>query len=504
MLAYLGFDETRRPARYFCALALFALALLAKSITVTLPAAVLVILWWQRGTLSWRHDALPLAPFFALGIASGLVTIEVERAYFHPDWAELALNPAQRILLAGRAIWFYVGKLAWPDVTFEYPRWALEPAEWWQWIFPVGVLATTLALWAIRNRSRAPLAGWLLFCGTLLPVLGFLNIHYFIYSFVADHFQYLASLAMIVLVAAGIGLMLRRMPPVARGIGGALCVFLVGGLAALTARQSYMYADEITLYKATIDRNPDCWLAQNNLATALLAQGDRQGAIDHCRETVRLRPNFFGSHVNLGNALLTADRLPEAVDELRIAVALNPDDPAALNTLGAALLRSGQNAEAAQHFEHALQLRPDDALANYNMGVLLSYTDKTKEAITYYERAVRLLPDYAHAHNALANALQQAGRHKEAIEHFQTALRLEPSFVAVYPNLVQALAQADQSREAISAARKWIEVARASGDEASAQQMEEWLGHYRTELRRAAEAAPADSPAHASEPAHSQ
>jgi hypothetical protein len=194
MLAYVRFDESRRSAQYFLALALFALALFTKTATVTLPAALLVIFWWQRGMLSWRRDVLPLVPFFALGIATGLITISVEQTYFRAQWADVTLTPVERILLTGRAIWFYLGKLAWPDVTYMYPRWNLDPRQWWQWVFPVAALATTFLLWAIRNRWRGPLAGWLLFCGTLLPALGFVSFFMFTYTFVADHIQYLASL----------------------------------------------------------------------------------------------------------------------------------------------------------------------------------------------------------------------------------------------------------------------------------------------------------------------
>lgn len=207
LLMYIEFDESRGSSRYFIALALFALALMTKTATVTLPVALLVIFWWQRGTLSWQRDVRPLMPFFALSVACGLTTVWVERTYLRGDSASYELTYLQRSLLAGRDIWFYLSKLAWPaNLSFTYFRWTIDPAQWWQWTFSIAAIATTFVLWLIRKRWRAPLAGWLFFCGTLFPVLGFIYMYMFTYTYVADHLQYLAALGMIVLVSAGIAL----------------------------------------------------------------------------------------------------------------------------------------------------------------------------------------------------------------------------------------------------------------------------------------------------------
>src|SRR5262249_25556340 len=173
----------------------FALGLMTKTVTATLPAALLVILWWQRGTLSWRRDVLPLLPFFVLGAIGGVFTAWVERRIIGAEGVEFKLTILQRCLLAGRVVWFYLSKLLWPtDFIFIYPRWTVDPGQAWQWIFLLAALGMTIALWVLRKRWRAPLSAWLFFCGTLFPALGFLNVYPFVYSFVADHFQYLASL----------------------------------------------------------------------------------------------------------------------------------------------------------------------------------------------------------------------------------------------------------------------------------------------------------------------
>ena len=144
------------------------------------------------------------------------MTVWVERVR-GAEGADFDLTFVQRTLMAGRAIWFYLAKLLWPEnLTFFYPRWTIDPEQWWQRSFPLAAIATTIALWAIRSRSRAPLAAWLYFCCTLFPVLGFLNVFYFKYSFVADHFQYLASLGIITLVSAAVAQGLARLTQPAR------------------------------------------------------------------------------------------------------------------------------------------------------------------------------------------------------------------------------------------------------------------------------------------------
>ena len=203
-LAYLYFDRDRWRTEYFLALGLFVLALLTKTVTATLPAALLVVFWWKRGRLDWKRDVYPLLPWFALGAAAGLFTAWVERKFIGAEGPDFTLSLLERCLVAGRVIWFYFGKLVWPqDLVFIYPHWTIDPGVWWQYLFPLGALALLAMLCLVARRRRGPLAAFLFFIGTLFPVLGFLNVYPFVYSYVADHFQYLASLGLIVPLAAG-------------------------------------------------------------------------------------------------------------------------------------------------------------------------------------------------------------------------------------------------------------------------------------------------------------
>src|SRR5580658_1590861 len=254
-ITYLRFDRTRRKTLYFGALGLFVLALLSKTVTATLPAALLLVFWWQRKQVSWKRDVRPLLPWFALGAAAGLFTAWVERRYVAAEGPDFELTLLQRCLLAGRAIFFYLGKLVWPvNLTFTYLRWKLDASACWQYGFPLGVLAIVAGLWLLARRRRGPLAAFLFFAGTLFPALGFFNVYPFLYSYVADHFQYLASLGIIVPAAWGWARWTRGSFIVA--------IIVVGLLGCLTWRQSRLYRDPETFYRASLARNPNAWLLQ--------------------------------------------------------------------------------------------------------------------------------------------------------------------------------------------------------------------------------------------------
>ena len=293
LLSYLRFDQTRKTSLYLGALGLFVLALLSKTAIVMLPVALLVIAWWQRGRLSWRRDVLPAVPFFLASAAAGLLTVWVEREIVGAQGTSFQMTVVERCLLAGRVIWFYLGKLFWPTgLTFFYPRWQVSQAVWWQYLFPAAALLLGAGLWMLRGRWRGPLAGLLFFVAMLFPVLGFFGVFYFTYSFVADHFQYLASLGVIALVSAGVALLLGRWGLWRRPVGYAVCFTLLATLGVLTWRQCWMYADLETFYRTTIDRNPACWMAHNNLGPLLVARGRVDEAIAQYRKALEIKPDY--------------------------------------------------------------------------------------------------------------------------------------------------------------------------------------------------------------------
>ena len=212
ILAYLRFEAASAGLRaergaYALSLALYAAALLCKTVTVSVPAVLLVLHWWRKGRLALR-DAAPLLPFLAVGLPLAIVTIWAERTVVGASGAAWEIGFLERVLIAGRAVCFYLGKLAWPHpLGFVYPRWDVDARDLAQWLYPAAVAALAAALWLARGRlGRGPLAALLLFVGVLFPALGFFDVYPFLFSFVADHYQYHASLAPIALAAAGVAL----------------------------------------------------------------------------------------------------------------------------------------------------------------------------------------------------------------------------------------------------------------------------------------------------------
>ena len=304
ILVYLHFDDDRRRSQYALALGLFLLSLFSKTTAVTLPVALLVILWWKRGARSWRRDLAPLVPWFTLSLVFGIFTAWYEKIYVGAAGKIFELTWLQKCLLASRAVWFYLSKLFWPaNLTFIYPRWEVNPADAWQYVYPAGLLALFVVAWRLRRRWRAPLAALLYFVGTLFPLLGFFSTYIFTYTYACDHFQYLPSLGIVVLVSAGATIALSRLPAAGQRIGQGACLLLLSALAWLTWQQSQMYCDIITLYQTTIDRNPSCWMAHTNLGTILTDTGRPQEAIEYYQEGLRLNPDSALTHYDLGRAL---------------------------------------------------------------------------------------------------------------------------------------------------------------------------------------------------------
>jgi tetratricopeptide (TPR) repeat protein len=408
-----------------------AAALLVVAIVrrLALPAALLVVFWWQRGRLAWKRDVAPLLPWLAIGITAGLFTAWVERKYIGAEGPDFALTLAQRCLLPGRVIWFYLGKLLWPaNLAFIYPRWTVDPAVWWQYLFPAGAVALAAGLWLVSRRSRGPLAGFLFFGGTLFPVLGFLNVYPFLYSYVADHYQYLASLGIIVPLASGLTMAAGRIPANSRWLAPVLAGLLLGTLGVLSWRQSGLYQNTVTLYTDTLAHNPGCWMAHNSLGRDLLdLPGRAPEAISHLHEALRLRPNNSMSHYNLGLAYeKLPDRLRDAIAEYEAALRIDPDFAEAHDNLGKVLLSAGRRQEAISEFRSALRLRFDDPRMHNNLGIALARTGQLPEAIAAFDAALRLKPDYADAHCNRGIALAQSGRLSEAIAAFETAQRIDP------------------------------------------------------------------------------
>jgi protein O-mannosyl-transferase len=500
ILCFLAFDtesqRNRRWWRFGGAVLFFSLAIVSKPSTVMLPAVLALCVWWRKGSIRWR-DVLALIPFALISVLASVWTIWEQKFHAQATGPEWAQSWPERLIIAGRAIWFYLGKLVWPHpLIFIYPRWEINSAQMTAYLPLLAVLAALFALWLIRGRwSRPVFFAAAYFVISLFPVLGFFSVYFFRYSFVSDHFQYLASMGPLALAGAGVAILAGRFgkrpsdwasrtDPVqfsdgtmaATGWKSFLGAAAIGGLlltlGILTWRQGAIYHDLVTLYTATLAKNPGCWMAHYNLGIAFYDQGQTDQALSHYRQAIALRPNYAEAHYNLGRLLVEKGEFSDAITHYEKALAINPADAGAHNNLGATFFQIGRVDDAIAQYQKALEIQPDYAEARCNLANALLSKGDMDGAINHYLAGLALLPDQADAQYNLASALLRRGRTDEAITHFKKTLELSPESADAHVNLGSALLAKGRVQEAIT---QYRDALRTAPENVAAQTNLAWL-----------------------------
>jgi tetratricopeptide (TPR) repeat protein len=442
---------------YVLALVLFLCALLSKTVTCTLPAVLVLVLWWQRGQVRAR-DLLLLAPFFVLGLAFGLLTSWMERQYVGAAGRTWSLDVLQRCLLASRIPWFYLGKLLWPHpLIFVYPRWSIEPRTWQAYAYPLATLALIDGLLLARRRiGRGPLVAVLCFGGTLFPALGFFDVYPMRYSFVADHFQYLASAAILALLAASGWHLARRLAAKRMPVAGVAASLILATLVTLTWRQLPVYDNLETLWRDTLRKNPVAWMAHNNLGHLLQKRGALDEAATHFMQAMALAPDQFEPYANLGDLFVLRGQPDQALRQYRRAVELDPRQPLLHYNLATLLADRGQLDEAASHYRQALALSPEAPPVHLNLGWVLMKQAKLDEAAEHFRAAIQLRPRYAEAHLQLGLLRVRAGQIDAAIACYRQALEANAGYAPAHYQLGVALARQGQTAKALAEYREAV------------------------------------------------
>ena len=463
LMAWIKFIETgskRQRQFYLVALPLYALSLFSKTTACTLPAALILILWLKKMPIN-RRSLVQIAPFLVLGIGMGVVTVWWERHHQGTQSQPFNIGLMERILIASRSVWFYAGKLLWPtNLAFSYPHWTVSASDPGAYGWLLATAALGIAIWQARRwTGRSVEVAVVYFVATLGPILGFIMLSTFQYSFVADHYQYLACIGPIALATAGLEIGLGRIS------AGKICFPLVLGMAllltlgALTWKQCGMYADAETLWRSNLRLNPDSWMAHNNLGFELLYKnGQVDEAITHFQKSLEINPDNAEAHINLGNCLCRERRIDEAIVQYRKALEIKPDHPRAHNDLGLCLFMSGRMDEAIAQFQKALEIQPDYARACFNLGNLFNQQKRMDEAIAQFQKALEIQPDFADARMNLGDVFSRLGRTDEAITQFQRAAEIQPDNAEAYYNLGNVLAQQGRIGEAITQYEKALRI----------------------------------------------
>ncbi len=427
-----------------CPSGAFLFALLSKIEVAPLPFVLLGLAWWRRGRVTPK-DLRRSVPFFAAALLLGLVSVWFQNHVSIGHDVVRTDNFWSRLAGAGWAVWFYLGKTLLPvNLIPIYPRWQIDPANLLSYVPGLLLAAGFLVLWQYRRSwGKAALFGLGYAVLMFLPVLGFVNIYFFRYSLVANHWQYFSIIGPIALAAAGITLASDvsgqrnwRLKPVVSVTCGALLLTLGG----LTWEQSRMYADDGLLWRTTVERNPASFAARNNLGAVLIGKGQWDEAIAQLQQTLAIQPDYSEAADNLGKALLQKGQTDEAIAQFQHALASQPNNAVAHFNLGNALLQKGQTGEAIQSYQRALAIQPDFAEAHYNLGNALLQIGQTDGAIRHYRTAIGIKPDYLDARNNLGTALFRNGKAAEAVAEFQAAIKIQPDNPEALNNLAWVLA----------------------------------------------------------------
>jgi tetratricopeptide (TPR) repeat protein len=466
-------DSGTRAGLYLLALVLFLGALLSKTVTCTLPVVLLFVLWWKRRRLSWQ-DVYSLTPFLLLGIAFGFLTIWVENNQVRAVGAEWDRPFVDRCLVAGHVLWFYLGKLIWPhQLTFVYPRWQIDAQDVQQYLYPLAAIIGLAVLWLLRRRiGKGPVVAALCFGVTLFPALGFFNIYYTRYAYVADQWQYLGGIFAIALVAAVGRGFADRLGGWARGTAAVLAAVVLVTLGTLSYRCERAYTDLESIWLDTLGKNPDCWLAHNNLGNLYESEGRLDEAVRQHNQALEGGSHFdtdiARSHFNLGNVLVLQDKLEEAISHYRKSVQVQPEVADAHVNLANALRKQGKVVEAIRHYGMALEFRPEDPAIHYNVAMVLTMIGQTETGVEHLRETVRLAPDWLAPLSGLAWILasdpdEDMRDPDEAIRLAEHAAELtERKNGAVLDLLAAAYAAAGQFERAVATAEEALDLASAS------------------------------------------
>ena len=377
-----------------------------------------------------------------------------------------------RTATAGMAILFYLREAVWPFHLLPiYPQWKVNPPQIVQFLPWPMLVAAGCWLWSRRGTASAPTAarhalfGLGFFLLMLFPILGFITISYMRITWVADHFNYVAIIGVIVpLCAAAATWFASARQPVQTWALSVACLVLAV-LAGWSFRYAYVFANEDSLWTYTLESNPDAWQAHNRLGARKGARGDLEGALHHFTNSTRLRPDLGETHNNLATTYMALGRTDEALEEFAVTTELLPNLFLVQLNRGLALVKAGRNEQAEKWFLDLVDRFPNQFEVWANLGLVQITRGDRKAGIAALRRAVELSPGVEDTVVALdaalrgdAEALAVAGKFTEAEQIYRELLKRSPDDVMLLTNIGVVLYKLDRNDAAIAAFRRALAI----------------------------------------------
>ncbi|MEM8932441.1 MAG: tetratricopeptide repeat protein, partial [Acidobacteriota bacterium] len=430
VIAYRRWIDRRKPADYALVAVLFASALMAKAMVVTLPCALLLLDLWPLRRLdpsdprSWIRPVVEKVPLLAMASAVSWATVGAQGTAMT---ASGDVSFGHRLANAATATVGYVEHTLWPSgLAVFYPYPSSIPTS--QWVISAVVLAGLTVIAAMAWR-RAPwwTTGWLWFLGTLVPVIGLLRVGE---QAMADRYTYWPSIGLTWAIVWSLDAWLDgRFGAQGRRAGAAVGLIVVGLLSSATRAQVEHWRDSETLWRRALAVTTDNELAHTNLAEVLRTAGRPAEAIEHYRAAMAIRPDLALVHAGLAHALRATGDVDGAIESIRSAVSIDRDDLRFRHLLAAALAERGQHDEAATAYRELLDRQPDAVVAYLGLGDLAVRQGDWATAIVHYRAAVDGAPDRPDLRGRLALLLERQGRLDEAVAELERVLVDQPEAI---------------------------------------------------------------------------
>lgn len=479
----------RRNTYYATVLVCAAMAMLSKASTVVLPAVMGLCAWRVEGRWRWRH-LLALSPILLLSALGSAWTIWEQQHHsgaLGPQWHHTL---PERVVISGKVIWFYLEKLIWPDpLIFIYPRWKINATQLPAWLPAAAAGALWFALWWWRNKGAGPVFfAFSYFVFALFPVLGFFAVYFFRYSYVSDHFQYLASMGPLALAGSAVVAAAESFKNVGVILKPVFAGTLALILASLTWQHEQIFRNQQRLWSQTLAKNPEATIARVNLAALASEAGHPEEVLAQSPMLLEVYPDDPTILNIVGAAYLELGRLDAAIDLFQKSVAARPSNPRPWFNLGLAFLQKGLPDLAERQFENVVKLDPAAANAYIQLARIDLARHEDKAAIAELRQCLRVRPADAEACDLLAWTLATSSEPalrngREAVELSRRANDLTAGHrPAVLRTLAAAYAESGDFAQAIESVQRALTLLSAKTNSPLAQSCREQLALYQAHL----------------------